>query len=71
MEGYRKNLMDDKLKHRKMMEVELADVIIRTLDLAASEGFDIGGAIAEKRAFNAVREDHKAEVRNTKNGKKF
>lgn len=32
-EGERKNLMDDKLPHRKMGEVELADVLIRTLDL--------------------------------------
>ena len=32
-EGARKNLMDDKLPHRKMEEVELADVFIRVLDL--------------------------------------
>ena len=32
-EGARKNLMDDHLPHRKMEEVELADVLIRTLDL--------------------------------------
>ena len=29
MEGARKNLMDDKLPHRKMIEVELADALIR------------------------------------------
>uniref|UniRef100_Q31HX0 Uncharacterized protein n=1 Tax=Hydrogenovibrio crunogenus (strain DSM 25203 / XCL-2) TaxID=317025 RepID=Q31HX0_HYDCU len=34
-EGERKNLMDDKLAHRKMGEVELADALIRTLDLGA------------------------------------
>ncbi len=34
MEGDRKNLMDDKLPHRKMLEVELADALIRGLDLA-------------------------------------
>lgn len=33
-EGERKNLMDDKLPHRKMGEVELADAMIRLLDLA-------------------------------------
>lgn len=32
-EGERKNLMDDHLPHRKMGEVELADALIRTLDL--------------------------------------
>lgn len=31
-EGVRKNLMDDKLKHRKMVEVELADFVVRNLD---------------------------------------
>ena len=33
LEGDRKNLMDDKLPHRKMLEVELADALIRTLDI--------------------------------------
>lgn len=32
-EGERKNLMDDHLPHRRMGEVELADALIRTLDL--------------------------------------
>lgn len=32
-EGDRKNLMDDHLPHRKMLEVELADAAIRLLDL--------------------------------------
>mgnify|MGYP006349668133 FL=1 len=29
LEGHRKNLMDDKLPHRPMLEVELADAVIR------------------------------------------
>jgi hypothetical protein len=33
-EGERKNLMDDKLPHRRMGEVELADALIRILDFA-------------------------------------
>lgn len=33
MEGDRKNLMDDKLPHRKMFEVEIADAFIRALDI--------------------------------------
>lgn len=32
-EGERKNLMDDHLPHRKMGEVELADALIRLLDI--------------------------------------
>jgi hypothetical protein len=34
MEGHRKNLQDDKLPHRKMFDVELADAAIRIGDLA-------------------------------------
>jgi hypothetical protein len=30
MEGHRKSLMDDKLPHRPMLEVELADACIRS-----------------------------------------
>lgn len=71
MEGYRKDLQDDKLPHRKMFEVELADTIIRILDIAGKFNLDLDGAIAEKRAFNASRSDHKLENRVKDNGKKF
>jgi hypothetical protein len=70
LEGVRKNLMDDKLPHRPMAEVECADAIIRLLDLAGHEGWDISGAIEEKLAYNAIREDHKIENRLSENGKK-
>ncbi len=71
MEGHRKNLMDDKLPHRKMIEVELADAVIRIADLAGALGLDLGGAIAEKLAYNAQRADHKIENRRGENGKKY
>lgn len=71
MEGDRKDLMDDKLPHRKMLEVELADAIIRIFDLAAAKGCDQGNAIKEKRAFNAIRPDHKIENRLKPGGKKY
>jgi hypothetical protein len=71
MEGHRKGLMDDKLPHRPMCEVELADACIRIFDLAGALGYDLGGAIAEKRAFNAVREDHKLEIRAAAGGKTY
>lgn len=144
-EGERKNLMDDKLPHRKMGEVELADTLIRVLDLggrfeleydpdtaaeiplplektdpdlsigaqhfylsqalvfmgsdylsevkprnrygffensyseviaiilniAERNGYDIIGAMQEKREFNRTREDHKRENRAKEGGKAF
>ena len=71
LEGHRKNLMDDKLPHRKMVEVELADALIRILDTAHGLGLDIGGAVAEKMAYNATRVDHTREHRLSENGKKY
>jgi hypothetical protein len=41
MEGHRKGLMDDKLPHRTMPEVELADAYIRLLDLAGAYAIDL------------------------------
>ena len=71
LEGVRKNLNDDKLEHRPMVEVELADTIIRILDYAGAYQYDIGGALMEKRRYNAVRKDHTHEERLKENGKKF
>ena len=71
LEGWRKNLMDDHLPHRKMVEVELADCIIRILDTAGAEGLDIAGAMKEKFAYNQTRDDHKIENRRKENGKKI
>lgn len=71
LEGERKDLMDDKLPHRKMAEVEAVDVLIRVFDYAAAYGFDLQGAFDEKMAFNATREDHKHEARQIAGGKQF
>lgn len=144
MEGVRKDLQDDKLPHRKMVEVELADTATRILDLlgrfdikykptgpkamdwmrgalgekannlparllviksivigaaqryamcgeddmrsfgkwlcgALDEimdvstvyGYDLAGALEEKKAFNATRPDHSREARAGEKGKKF
>lgn len=71
MEGYRKSLPDDKLPHRPMLEVEMADAVIRIADLCGYLGLDLGGAIEEKRAYNATREDHKIETRLKDGGKAF
>jgi NTP pyrophosphatase (non-canonical NTP hydrolase) len=71
MEGERKSLMDDKLPHRKMAEVELADAIIRILDYAAAHCYDIEGALFEKLEYNSKREDHTYEARERANGKRW
>lgn len=69
MEGDRKKMMDDKLPHRSMLEVELADALIRIADLSGALGLDLGGAVAEKMEFNKHRSDHKREVRQSEGGK--
>jgi len=69
-EGERKNLMDDKLPHRKMAEVELADALIRIFDYAGEHGYDLGGALLEKLEYNRTRQDHSLEARRAPGGKK-
>jgi len=71
LEGHRKNLMDSYLPHRKAIEVELADAMIRILDMSESLGFDMETTIQEKLIYNANRADHKKENRNKPNGKKY
>lgn len=71
MEGARKSLPDDKLPHRSMEEVELADTLIRIFDYAGGFGLDLGGALVEKMAYNAKRADHKPEHRIAPGGKKW
>jgi len=71
LEGARKDLMDDHLPARKMLEVELADTIIRILDIAGSLNLDVAGAIAAKHEYNASRADHQKSNREATGGKKF
>ena len=71
MEGHRKNLMDDKLPSRRMVEVELGDALIRICDLAGHLGLDLGGAAMEKDAYNDNRADHKAAARAAAGGKAY
>jgi len=70
LEADRKDLMDDKLPHRRGIEVEFADCIIRILDTAAALGLDVAGALIEKNRFNQVRADHKLAAR-AAGGKKY
>ena len=71
MEGDRKKLLDDKLPHRPMLEVELADAVIRIFDMAGGLNLNIAGAIEEKLEYNAKRADHKPENRAQAGGKQF
>jgi len=71
LEGARKDLMDDHLKERKMLEVELADCIIRILDMAGLYDLDVAGAIADKHLYNANRADHQLQNRMAAGGKSF
>lgn len=71
LEGDRKNLPDDKLPHRPMFEVELADAVIRILDICGGFKLDLGGAFEEKMEYNASRHDHSIEGRKAAGGKKY
>lgn len=71
MEGARKDLMDDHLPHRKMLEVELADAVIRIFDTAGMLRYDLGAAIADKMLYNQHRADHKPAARLADGGKAF
>jgi hypothetical protein len=71
MEGERKGLMDDHLPNRPMVEVEMADAVIRIMDYCGRWGYDIGGAIIDKIEYNRNRADHKIENRQKDGGKKF
>jgi NTP pyrophosphatase (non-canonical NTP hydrolase) len=71
LEGVRKSQMDDHLPHRPMVEVEMADTIIRIMDYCGGRGLDLGGALVEKLEYNANRADHKPENRMLEGGKKI
>lgn len=71
LEAHRKGLMDDKLPHRLGVEVELADAVIRILDMAAGLDLNLGVAMAEKMLYNATREDHSFEHRVGPGGKRY
>ena len=71
MEGHRKGINDTHLQHRPMVEVELADAMIRICDLAGALGLDLAGAVVEKLQYNQQRADHKREHRAGANGKRY
>lgn len=50
-DGLAGNLMDDKLPHRQMVEVELADTAIRIFDLGGGLDLNIGAAYDARRSY--------------------
>jgi NTP pyrophosphatase (non-canonical NTP hydrolase) len=71
MEGHRKDKMDEHLPHRKSVEVELADCLIRIFDYAGQYELEIGAAFFEKLKYNNQRADHKPANRALDGGKKY
>jgi NTP pyrophosphatase (non-canonical NTP hydrolase) len=71
MEAHRKNKADSHLPHRPGIEVELADAVIRIMDLSGGLGLDLAGAIVEKLAYNKRRADHQIENRRATDGKRY
>lgn len=71
MEAHRKGLNDDKLPHRPGLEVEIADCIIRLMDLSGALRLDVAGAFVEKMEFNRTRADHTHEARLQPGGKRY
>ncbi len=71
LEAHRKDLMDDKLPHRKGVPVELFDAAIRIFDMIGRYYPDDYAALLEKLKYNESRADHKPENRLKANGKKF
>lgn len=55
LEGHRKNLKDTHLTDRLMIEVELADVVIRVFDLAGYLKLDLGEGFRRKKQSIAPR----------------
>ncbi|WP_309382036.1 hypothetical protein [Cerasicoccus frondis] len=54
-QGHRDNMKDTHLPDRDALEVELADVILRTMSTAEALGFKLESAILEKHAYNKTR----------------
>lgn len=55
MEADRQGLNDDKLPQRPGLHVELADAVIRILDICAHEKIDLDSIVLEKIAYNKMR----------------
>ena len=57
--------------HREFINIAYSRLILAIEATAKSQGYDLAGAMAEKRAYNLNRADHKRENRAKKFGKAF
>lgn len=71
MEGHRTSAMDEHLPAYPSIAVELADAMVRILDLAGGLKLPIGEAFANKLCYNQMRSDHKLANREAPGGKKY
>ena len=71
MEGHRKGLMDDHLPDLPMIEVELADAMVREIDLGGHLGAKLGTTFVRKLIYNKARADHQRENRAKAGGKVY
>jgi NTP pyrophosphatase (non-canonical NTP hydrolase) len=56
LEALRKdNPSSSKIPDFSLLEEELADVVLRIMDFATGEGYDVAGAILAKRDYNETR----------------
>jgi NTP pyrophosphatase (non-canonical NTP hydrolase) len=55
LEGLRHDARDEHLPLKRSVEVELADCIIRIMDIAYKRGWDVAGALTQKAAYNKSR----------------
>jgi NTP pyrophosphatase (non-canonical NTP hydrolase) len=55
LEGHRKGLQDDHVSEFTSLEVELADAVIRILDLAGGLNLRVAEALIAKHSFNQSR----------------
>lgn len=68
-EGHRKNKMDEHCPEFTNFEIELADAMIRILDMAGGLKLRLAEAFKAKMEYNASRADHKPENRRKEGGK--
>jgi len=54
-EGYRSDLADDHLPDESMFSVELADVIIRIMDMSIAMNLNVEGLVIRKMVYNITR----------------
>ncbi len=71
MEGDRKNRDSQEYPGFKVIEVELAAAVRRTVALGYGLVLDVRGALDEKMAYNRTREDHQIANRMKADGKRY